>query len=238
METLVSDAERAIKGNDEAALRDAIRRGVDVNEMIPCHNKRSGALGFTPLLSLAAYNGRAGICEILLAEGADANIGSTTNGGRALHNAAYNGSTACVRLLLRAGADPNSRSNSSMTPLHIASQHGRVDTAKLLIAAAANLEARTRRGNTPLRSAIRYGQREVALTLLRAGAAVTALRAAWIKPENEALHDYMIDIIHDGGWNARVERHRRPLMSILSNLTLPHDALRVIFSFWSPPGGR
>jgi hypothetical protein len=48
----------------------------------------------------------------------------------------------------------------------------------------------------------------------------------------------MIDIIDTGGWNARVERHRRPLMSILSNLALPHDALRVILSFWSPPGGR
>ncbi|KAH8047848.1 hypothetical protein JL722_12869 [Aureococcus anophagefferens] len=80
--------------------------------------------------------------------------------------------------------------------------------------------------------------REVALTLLRAGAAITALRAAWITPENKALHDYMIDVLHDGGWNARVERHRRPLMSILSNLALPHDALRVVLSFWSPPGGR
>ena len=234
----MKDATDAILAGDPAALRDAIRRGADVNGMIVCDNQATGTSGHFPLLSYAASKGLAGMCEILLAEGADANIGSTTNGGRALHNAAYNGSTACVRLLLRAGADPNSRSNSSMTPLHIASQHGRVDTAKLLIAAAANLEARTRRGNTPLRSAIRYGQREVALTLLRAGAAVTALRAAWIKPENEALHDYMIDIIHDGGWNARVERHRRPLMSILSNLALPHDALVVVLSFWSPPGGR
>ena len=48
----------------------------------------------------------------------------------------------------------------------------------------------------------------------------------------------MVDLIHDGGWNAHVERHRRPLMSILSNLALPHDALVVILSFWSPPGGR
>jgi len=27
-------------------------------------------------------------------------------------------------------------------------------------------------------------------------------------------------------------------MSILSNLALPHDALVVVLSFWSPPGGR
>ena len=85
---------------------------------------------------------------------------------------------------------------------------------------------------------VTLGGREVALTLLRAGAAVTALRVEWIKTENKALHNYMIDIIYDGGWNARVERHRRPLMSILSNLALPHDALVVVLSFWSPPGGR
>ena len=72
----------------------------------------------------------------------------------------------------------------------------------------------------------------------RAGAAIKVLRAEWIKPENKALHNHMVDIIDTGGWNARVERHRRPLMSILSNLALPHDALRVILSFWSPPGGR
>ena len=74
--------------------------------------------------------------------------------------------------------------------------------------------------------------------MLRAGAAIKVLRAEWIKPDNKALHNHMVDIIDEGGWNARVERHRRPLMSILSNLALPHDALVVVLSFWSPPGGR
>ena len=226
-------------GNDEAALRDAIRRGADVNGMVPCHNRAQTVNGHFPLLCLAASKGLPGMCEILLAEGADANIGSTTNGGRALHNAACHGSTTCVRLLLRAGADVNARSNSGGTPLHNASDKGHVNAVKLLIVAAgANLEARNRRGTTPLRFAIIKGRREVALTLLRAGAAVTALRVEWIKTENKALHNYMIDIIYDGGWNARVERHRRPLMSILSNLALPHDTLCIILSFWSPPGGR
>jgi hypothetical protein len=97
---------------------------------------------------------------------------------------------------------------------------------------------RLHHGFTPLRLAIIKGQREVALTLLRAGAPITVLPTKLIKPENEALQDHMIDIIDTGGWNARVERHRRPLMSILSNLALPHDALVVVLSFWSPPGGR
>jgi len=238
MEALVKDARDAIKGNDEDALRDAMRRGADVNGMTPCHNTTTRARGLFPLLCLAASKGNAGMCEILLAAGADANIPGTTNGDSALYSAAGRGFTACVRVLLRAGADVNARANDGFTPLHAASNEGRVDAVKLLIAAGANLEARTRKGTTPLRFVIYNGQREVALTLLRAGAPITVLPTKWIKPANEALQDYMVDIVDTGGWNARVERHRRPLMSILSNLALPHDALVVVLSFWSPPGGR
>ena len=241
----MSDAQRAIVANDGAALRDAIRRGADVNAMLPCTNPTTGARGHYPLLSSAALKGRAGICEILLAEGADANIPSTLDGCSPLHNAAYHGSAACLRLLLRAGADVDARGNIGGTPLHTASGSGRVPAAKVLIAAGANLEARTNAGSTSLhhrctslRIAIIKGHRELALTLLRAGAPITALPAKSITPANTALHDYIIDIIDTGGWNARVERHRRPLMSILSNLALPHDALVVVLSFWSPPGGH
>ena len=235
---MLEDAERAIVANDGAALRDAIRRGADVNGMVPCKNKITGTRGRFPLLSLAASEEAAGLCEILLAAGADANIPATTNGAVALHDAAVNGSTACVRLLLRAGADVNARGNNGATALHDACCHGRVHAAELLIAAGANPQARSQHGFTPLLIAIARGHREVALTLLRAGAAIKVLRAEWIKPDNKALHNHMVDIIDEGGWNARVERHRRPLMSILSNLALPHDALVVVLSFWSPPGGR
>jgi len=243
MEALVSDASNAIRANDEAALRDAIRRGADVNGMVPCRSliqgRSTGApSGHFPLLNLAASKGLAWICEILLAEGADANIPATTDGSSALHDAAGNGCTACVRLLLRAGTDVNAGGNKGFTPLHAACCHGRVHAAELLIAAGANPQARSQHGFTPLLIAIARGHREAALALLRAGAPITVLRAEWIKPENSALHNHMVDIIDKGGWNARVERHRRPLMSILSNLALPHDALCVVLSFWSPPGGR
>ena len=238
MEALVKDAKRAIKGNDAAALRDAIRRGADVNGMTPCREKKSGIRGLCPLLYRAALKGLPGMCEILLTEGADPKTQSTIDGGVALHVAAHHGSTACLCLLLRAGTDVNARANIGTTPLHTACLYGQVPAVELLIAAGANLEARKQYGFTPLRRALIAGHREVALTLLRAGAAITVLRRAEITPENGALHDYMADIIHDGGWNAHVERHRRPLMSILSNLALPHDALVVVFSFWSPRGGH
>ena len=110
--------------------------------------------------------------------------------------------------------------------------------AKLLIAAGGNTNVKSRDGDSPLRFAISNGHRTLALTLLRAGAPLTVLRSKQINPENSALHDYMLEIIDSGGWDARVERHRRPLMSILSRLALPHDALSVILSFRSPPGGH
>ena len=239
MEALQEDAECAIVANDGAALRDAIRRGADVNGMVPCTNAGTGARGIFPLLFMATARGLAGICEILLAEGADTNIGSTDNGSLPLHCAAYHGYTACLRVLLRAGADANSRANDAdAAPLHIACLKGRLHAVKLLIAAGAHKEARDDEHRTPLRLAILEGHREVSLTLLRAGAAIKGLRSAEIQPKNSALHDYMMNIIDTGGWDAKVERHRRPLMSILSNLALPHDALVVVLSFWSPPGGR
>ena len=110
--------------------------------------------------------------------------------------------------------------------------------ATFLIAAGATIAAKSQNANTPLRFAIRKGYRATALTLLRAGAPITVLRSHQIKPENSALHDYLLEIIDSGGWDAHVERHRRPLMSILSRLALPHDALSVVLSFWSPPGGH
>ena len=131
----MEDAERAIEANDGAALRDAIRRGADVNGMVPCTNKGSGELGFFPLLFMATARGLAGMCEILLAEGADTNIGSTDNGSVPLHCAAYHGCTACLRVLLRAGADANSRAHTDATPLHSACARGWLHAVKLLIAA-------------------------------------------------------------------------------------------------------
>ena len=149
----MKDARDAIVANDGAALRDAIRRGADVNGMVPCTNKGSGELGFFPLLFMATARGLAGMCEILLAEGADVNIPSTINGDSALYCAASRGFTACVRLLLRASADVNARSDDGFTALHAASGKGCVDAAKLLIAAGANLLARDQHDFTPLREA-------------------------------------------------------------------------------------
>ena len=108
---------------------------------------------------------------------------------------------------------------------------------QLFVDRGANLSLEYK-GYTPLFAALRHGRRQTVLTLLRAGAPCRALTSTQIIPEHVALNDWMIEMMNAGGWAARVERHRRPLMSVLSRLALPRDALGVVLSFWSPPGGR
>ena len=87
MEALVQDAVLAITAKDdsEAALRDAIRRGADVNGMVACKEGTTGAHGLCSLLFVATSMGLAGICEVLLAEGADADIPTTIDSSVPLH---------------------------------------------------------------------------------------------------------------------------------------------------------
>lgn len=237
MDVLAQRARKAIKRDDEAALRELLRSGLDVNAMVDTFTTRERG-GQCTLLFAAATRGFHRLCEILLAAGADVHIPETKRGGSPLHSAAYLGGVACERLLLAAGANIDCQDIHGNIPLHVACQRGHTRTAKLLIAAGANTNAKTRSGTTPLRAALRRGHRTLVLTLLRAGAPLTVLLSKQINPENSALHDYMVSIIDAGGWDAVVERHRRPLMSILSRLALPHDALSVVLSFWSPPGGH
>ena len=237
MDVLAQRARKAIKRDDEAALRELLRSGLDVNAMV-----HKDGEGHCTLLFRAVIRGSDNLCEVLLAAGADVQIRETERGGIPLHAVASHGNVARARLLLAAaGANINTRTQTrGYTPLHVACQQGHTRMATFLIAAGATIAAKSWNAlaNTPLRFAIRKGYRATALALLRAGAPITALRSHQIKPVNSALHDYMLEIIDSGGWDARVERHRRPLMSILSRLALPHDALSVILSFWSPPGGH
>ena len=239
MDVLARRAHQAIQSNDEAALRELLRSGgLDVNAMISKRG-RDGH-GQCTLLYEAATRGSVNLCEVLLAAGADVQIRETERGGIPLHAVASHGNVARARLLLAAaGANINTRTQPrGLTPLHVACQHGYTRMATFLIAAGATIAAKSQNATTPLRAALRRGHRTLVLTLLRAGAPLTVLRSKQINPENSALHDYMLEIIDSGGWDARVERHRRPLMSILSRLALPHDALSVVLSFWSPPGGH
>ena len=108
---------------------------------------------------------------------------------------------------------------------------------QLLIEKGALLETEDGTG-TALSNALGLGKRKTALTLLRAGAAMKVLHRRDITDTNEALHDFLADVISKGGWERHVQRHRDRLLGVISHcVRLPHDVKVTILDFWSPPGG-
>ena len=94
------------------------------------------------------------------------------------------------------------------------------------------------RFGTALLHALALGKRKTALMLLRAGAAMKVLRRRDITDTNETLHDFLADVISNGGWERHVQRHRDRLLGVISHcVRLPHDVKVTILGFWSPPGG-
>ena len=246
-------AKRAVMEADVDALRAALAAGADPEVTIPSPD---GELSAVPLLNLAAAPGHLRMCELLVAAGANANaltvgenlalptLVSTLAGSSDKH-------LACMRYLLEAGADPDGQiilplpnnitveSPPFTSPiLHAAVMKSKQKALQLLIEKGASLELKNSLGVTGFYMALFEGKREIALTLLRAGAVMKVMRRHQINDTNEALHDFLADVISDGGWAARVQRHRDRLLGVISHcVRLPHDVKVSILGFWSPPGG-
>jgi len=161
---------------------------------------------------------------------------------------------ACMRYLLEAGADPDGQIilpqlANNITPtgesspfttcmLHATIIRSTQKALQLLIENGASLELKNSLGTTGFYIALVEGKREIALALLRAGAVMKVMHRSEITDTNEALHDFLADVISDGGWAARVQCHRDRLLGVISHcVRLPHDVKVSILGFWSPPGG-
>ena len=122
--------------------------------------------------------------------------------------------------------------------LHAAIISSQQKKVQLLIESGASLELKNSLGTTGFHVALVEGNREIALALLRAGAVMKVMRRHQINDTNAPLHDFLADVISDGGWAARVQRHRDRLLGVISRcVRLPHDVQVSILGFWSPPGG-
>lgn len=110
---------------------------------------------------------------LLLAAGADVNLGNDNEFETALFNAANNGHIGPVKRLLAAGANVELADTEELSPLYLASYGGHVEVVRLLLAAGANTDTRNGKGEwSPLHTAAEKGHTDVVRELVAAGADV------------------------------------------------------------------
>ena len=155
----------AIKAVDDAGVRAALGRGVDVSA--------AEADGTTPL-HWAVHANDATIVELLLAAGADAQA-VNRYGVRPIALACTNGNAAIVALLLEAGVDANVTLAEGETALMTAARTGALDIVNLLVDHGADVNAvESWRGQTALMWAAAEGHAELLPPLLSHGADIGA----------------------------------------------------------------
>lgn len=100
-------------------------------------------------LHVAVESGHLPVVELLLAQGADPNLGAVYGSpdphkqfGSPLHSAAAFGRVDCVRPLLEGGAQVNAVDVVGATSLHRASMEGHSEIAKILLRRGGNVHAR------------------------------------------------------------------------------------------------
>jgi uncharacterized protein len=104
--------------------------------------------GFQPL-ALAAFFGREGAVEVLLAHGADPSTPARNNQGvNALHAALAGPNPDITQKLVKAGADVNLAQQDGVRPLHEAAHIGRTDLVQLLLEHGADRDATDVKGRT------------------------------------------------------------------------------------------
>jgi len=185
----ISSIHTAVRIGDLTKVKAFLEKGADVNS--------KDASGQTAL-HIAALAGHKEIVELLLANGADVDIGEryynriaaefAMNKGHdeivkllvskgsnisALHLAIYLKDKAEARRLIEAGADVNKRTPYGFTPLERAVSAGFKDIVELLIAKGADVNSRDNWDWTPLHSAV-YGHDEIVELLIAKGANVNA----------------------------------------------------------------
>ena len=104
-----------------------------------------GADGSAPLHQ-AAFEGKTGMVELLLAHKANVNAKGDA-GYTPLHSAAVGNRKEVAELLLANMADVNARDTNGDTPLHCVCS---MDMAKLLLVSKADVNAKNQQGDTPL----------------------------------------------------------------------------------------
>jgi ankyrin repeat protein len=178
----------AIKGGDEARVRDLLRDepkraeerdengvsalmlayyyGVDAGEAIRA--ARSSPLDVFETATVGDLDR----LRALLDEDPELVSARSVDDGTALHFAAFFTQPDAARLLIDRGADVEAVASTfgNVRPLHSAAAAANTDTVEALLAAGADPNARQNGGFTPLHSAAQNGDREAVEALLARGA--------------------------------------------------------------------
>lgn len=176
----------AVLSGDAGRVRLLLAEGADINA--------TNRAGFTALM-LAARNVQDQIVDILLAEGADANLEIPVYRWTALRQAASDGNPKIIKSLLKAGARLDAKDRNGWTPVVAAAMAGKAENLKALsdagaqlkmdlvfasalgqldqvktLSGATDINATNDTGRTPLAAAAANNQVEVVKFLLSKGA--------------------------------------------------------------------
>lgn len=118
-------------------------------------------------LHYAAFNGKLGHVRLLLATGANPNLGNR-RGDSPLICAAYNGYCDVIMALVAAGADLNAKDEDGRTALTWAVIRDQADVVRLLISLGADINTYDNVDNSPLLWSVILNRREICDILVEA----------------------------------------------------------------------
>ena len=122
MESISHSLDRKLYESSFAGDLEGVMAALAQGGRVSCRNFQ----GFTPLL-IAAQNGHADICGLLLAHGSDVNEILPENRLTALWLAAHYNHKTVAKALISWGASVNQRCSQGLTPLLTAAQNGHTD---------------------------------------------------------------------------------------------------------------
>ncbi|VDK70526.1 unnamed protein product, partial [Litomosoides sigmodontis] len=126
--------------------------------------------GFTPL-HLAAQSGHDSLVRMLLNEGVQVDVTSTTMNVIPLHLAAQQGHIAVVGMLLsRSTYQQHAKDCRGRTPLHLAAMNGHYEMVSLLIAQGSNINVMDQDGWTGMHYATQAGHLDVVKLFIKSSA--------------------------------------------------------------------
>ena len=151
----------AVWENDEAAIRNLLATGADVNAL----DKAVDATA----LAAAATAGKVELVRLLVDAGADPNV-RNQSGQTALMGLDDDATAEIVNLLVAAGAKVNLKDEDGDSALHVAAAESGSEVVQALVEAGARVDARNKEGKTPLMAAAESGNVDNVKALLWAGA--------------------------------------------------------------------